>query len=380
MLLLVFSTCCMTVLFFTSGDNYTCNHTKLHTVQMSTLQGRPRSRVPPPIVVYGPGHERDDGLKTGDLVTVATRLFATSTAHAGVNQYEIKEEVGRGSYGSVRRAIDVTTGAEYAVKEFSKARMRRRQLQPRSPKLRHNNHEDHDGGTNYLYGNDTLAVVRKEASLLAQLRHDNIVSLVEVVDTGPRHDSVYMVLEWCALGPVQAAITAADEDACRRCFKGLAAAVAFMHAHGVVHRDIKPANLLVTSSGTVKLADFGLAVATTTNSVVTPTNPGLGTPAFLSPEVIAPALFAPGPATAADVWAMGVTLHVLVSGGTLPFTGPHAASVCDAIVSGPLPVASSSSLLAELETRLLDRNPQTRITAAAAHVHAWVTALAPPAS
>ncbi len=149
----------------------------------------------------------------------------------------------------------------------------------------------------------------REAQAAARLSHPNIV---QVFDIGEEAGLPFIVMEYVegeTLGDTLArerrvAPERAVEIA-RECCAGLACA----HAAGLVHRDIKPQNLLVTTDGTIKIADFGVAHAldqtrlTLTGSIV-------GTARYLAPEQTAG-----GPITpAADVYALGVVLYELLAG------------------------------------------------------------------
>lgn len=121
-----------------------------------------------------------------------------------LNQYSLGEAIGKGSFGSVVAAVDSQTGVNYACKEFSKARLRRRLMNermranrrsgmPRSPARSPSG----NSATPPLVGEeqeDSLALIRAEIAVLKRLRHPNIAGLVEVLDE-PAGDSLYMILE-----------------------------------------------------------------------------------------------------------------------------------------------------------------------------------------
>src|SRR5439155_14151745 len=102
----------------------------------------------------------------------------------------------------------------------------------------------------------------------------------------------------------------------------VAAALAFAHSEGIVHRDVKPSNVMLTSSGEVKVMDFGIARALGAPAGPTTTNAVLGTATYLSPEQ------AEGrPVDArSDVYALGVMLYEELTGRP-PFSGDTAVAV-----------------------------------------------------
>src|SRR5581483_1089050 len=126
---------------------------------------------------------------------------------------------------------------------------------------------------------------RREAQSAAMLNHPNIVS---VYDYGQERGTYYIVMEYVegrslrdiirSEGPLPAMTTA-------RIASEIAAALDFAHRHGVVHRDIKPGNVLITQSGQVKVADFGIAAnPTDAKQGLTQTGSVVGTATYFSPE------------------------------------------------------------------------------------------------
>jgi len=207
---------------------------------------------------------------------------------------------------------------------------------------------------------DPGAVARfvRERNALLRFRHPNVVTL---------HD---MIVEGDCLALVMDLIGGGDLGAYRRSRGGtlppgealgltaqVCDALAAAHAAGIVHRDLKPANVLL-DAGQVRLADFGIAriagesPATTTGVVV-------GTIGFMAPEVIR----GEEPTPACDVYAAGVTLYELLTGGP-PFTGQAAAVIHDHLETMPSQPAGLPGRLWTLLSACLSKDPAARPPAA----------------
>ncbi len=155
---------------------------------------------------------------------------------------------------------------------------------------------------------------RREAKNAAALNHPNIVS---IYDRGNAEDTYYIAMEYLdgrtlkelIVGHGQAPVRVAVEYA-----RQILSALRFAHRHGIVHRDIKPHNVLVDREGRVKVTDFGIARAGT--SQMTETGSIVGTAQYLSPEQ------ARGGEVdqRSDLYSLGVVLYELLTGKT-PFEG-----------------------------------------------------------
>ena len=204
-------------------------------------------------------------------------------------RYQLDEPIGTGGFSEVWRATDAVLSRPVAVKLLDPGHAR----QP-----------------------EALARFRAEARHAAAVWHENIAHIYDY-DEPADGLQPYLVMELVdgpslagvlAGGPVSAAWTM---DIVAQTAAGLQAA----HATGLIHRDIKPGNLLLASSGTVKITDFGISHAI--GSVpVTVTGVVMGTAEYLAPERIAGAQAGP----ASDLYALGVVAYECLAGAP-PFTG-----------------------------------------------------------
>ncbi|PGH18226.1 CAMKK/CAMKK-META protein kinase [Helicocarpus griseus UAMH5409] len=305
-----------------------------------------------------------------------------------INQYLIKQEIGRGSFGAVHLAID-QYGQEYAVKEFSKSRLRKRAQShvlrnPRairrpgvipagvglnSPLHRHpSGHEDEQGG-NPLY------LIKEEIAIMKKLHHNNLVSLIEVLDD-PTEDSLYMVMEMCKKGVIMKVGLGQgsdpyDDESCRCWFRDLILGIEYLHAQSIVHRDIKPDNCLLTNDDVLKVVDFGVSEMFEKDSHMF-TAKSAGSPAFLPPELCV-AKHGDVSGTAADIWSMGVTLYCLRY-GRIPFEKESIVELYASILNDEVNYGDEQDEdFKHLMSRILEKDPTKRIKMPELREHPWVT-------
>jgi serine/threonine-protein kinase len=155
---------------------------------------------------------------------------------------------------------------------------------------------------------------RREAKNAAALNHPNIVS---IYDRGEAEDTYYIAMEYLDGRTLKELIVsrgAAPMNVAIEYARQILSALRFAHRHGIVHRDIKPHNVLVDGEGRVKVTDFGIARAGT--SQMTETGSIVGTAQYLSPEQAKGGEVDPR----SDLYSLGVVLYELLTGKT-PFDG-----------------------------------------------------------
>lgn len=294
-----------------------------------------------------------------------------------INQYLLKDEIGRGSFGAVHLAVD-QEGQKYAVKEISKSRLRKRSQSQILRRRQSGGPFQRRSASEFLRAQEDgnpLYLIREEIAILKQLDHENVVNLIEVLDD-PEGDSLYMVLEMCEKGVVMKVGLDEStkpylEEQCRLWFRDMILGIEYLHAQGIVHRDIKPDNLLLTSDDVLKIVDFGVSEMFEKNTPMV-TAKTAGSPAFLPPELCV-AGHGDISGCAADVWSMGVTLFCLFF-GHLPFNYGGVMDLYNAIKNDTVCIPESTNpQLVDLFSKILEKDPAKRIKLLELREHPWVT-------
>ncbi|XP_031166559.1 calcium/calmodulin-dependent protein kinase kinase 1 isoform X2 [Sander lucioperca] len=303
--------------------------------------------------------------------TVESKRVSISDAQDCIqlNQYKLKSEIGKGSYGVVKLAYNEDDDKHYAMKLVSKKKLMKqcgfpRRPPPRGPKAA-------QGEQPKILG--PLERVYQEIAILKKLDHVNIVKLVEVLDD-PAEDNLHMVFELMPKGPVMEVPSdnPFSEEQTRLYFRDIILGIEYLHYQKIVHRDIKPSNLLLGDDGHVKIADFGVSNQFEGNDALLSST--AGTPAFMAPETLSDTRKSFS-GKALDVWAMGVTLYCFVF-GKCPFIDEYILALHNKIRTKLVDFPETPKISEELQTlilRMLDKNPDTRITMPEIKMDQWVT-------
>ncbi|MDH5671183.1 MAG: serine/threonine protein kinase [Myxococcales bacterium] len=206
---------------------------------------------------------------------------------------------------------------------------------------------------------DMVKRFRREARALANLRHENIVAIHDLVEKNNQHFMIMEYVDGIDLHELLKGGKGAPLDVALLVAAGVARALEHAHFRRVIHRDIKPSNIMVSLGGDVKLADFGLAKDLSVDDL-TQAGIVLGTPSYIAPEFLKGARATQH----SDIYALGVVLYECIS-GTRPFRGETTTQLFAAIAKGDRPrlrtVAPDCPRAVEkIVDRCMDNDPDKR--------------------
>ncbi|XP_055323910.1 serine/threonine-protein kinase ULK3 [Sitodiplosis mosellana] len=249
-----------------------------------------------------------------------------------LNDYELLEIIGSGSYSVVHRAKHKETKLSFAIKCVAKANLSKSST-------------------------DNLL---REIKLLKTLKHKHIV---EMIDFRWDEKSIYIIMELCDAGNLSTYIKrhcTLPETTCKFFMKQLASAMQYMRSNNISHFDLKPQNLLLIKAPTImlKVADFGFAQYLSLNEENTVIK---GSPLYMAPEILLKHCYNPS----ADLWSIGVILYECIFG-----RAPYSSKTLDELLQKVKvkqkitisPTAAISSDCRDIMTRLLVHEPEQRIS------------------
>jgi TolB-like protein/tRNA A-37 threonylcarbamoyl transferase component Bud32 len=244
-----------------------------------------------------------------------------------ISHYEITEKLGEGGMGVVYKARDTRLGRSVAIKVVNAEFTQR---------------------------------FEREARAISALNHPHICTLHDV---GEHEGSPYLVMEYVEGKPLKGPLPV---DQVLRYAVQIAQALAAAHKAGIVHRDLKPDNILLTTEGSVKVLDFGLAKLQPSlaedASTVTMTGPGVvaGTAPYMSPEQ------AKGEPVdgRSDIFSFGAVLYEVLSGRRAFRGETMGATLAAVITSEPPPLKEAPAGVARIVGKMLAKKREARYQSA----------------
>lgn len=258
--------------------------------------------------------------------------------HSSIGEYRVVNFLGAGGMGEVYRAVHSRIGRVAAVKMLAPTALENEGLAAR-----------------FL----------NEARIQAGLQHPNIATLYDFLEVNGQPCIIMEYVDGLTLYEQINAHGPLPPVEMLRVFRAVVEAVRHIHSFGIIHRDIKANNVKLSSSGQVKLLDFGIAKERTGQSL-TRTGVVVGTIEYIAPEQ----LEGHKADERSDIWALGVLLYQMAT-GCVPFTGNTVGEVCLKIVKAdyPPPARFNPSVppdVGVLISRCLKKNPAARYQSAQA--------------
>ncbi len=211
------------------------------------------------------------------------------------NRYQIISKIGQGGMAVVYRARDLKLERNVAIKLLKKE---------------------------YSQDAEFIERFKNEARSAAKLSHSNIVAAYDIVNSGERHYIVMELVEGITLRDYIARKGRLSNKETIGIALQTAEGLSEAHKNGIIHRDIKSQNIIISKEGRIKIGDFGIAKAASTNSN--------GQPVIGSAHYIAPEQAANGEADArSDLYSLGISMYEMIT-GRLPYQGDDAQEVIEA--------------------------------------------------
>jgi len=294
--------------------------------------------------------------------TTTARKSISSSEKRYINQYLLEEKLGRGSYGTVRKCKDITTGTTYAMKILNKKNLK--------------SMLKYTWTDNKMETSSALDSIEQEISIMKRLQHRNIVNLIEIIYS---EDVLYLILEYMPHGSLAEGgdkikmINSANNERLRRWMRDIVSGLAYLHSQRICHSDIKPENILIGDNDLLKLADFGISRFLDFGESKRVFKEKEGTLAYQAPECLLEHdnVFSLYPT---DIWALGITLYQLRY-GVLPFYADENELLIKKIVKEPvrIPTSEKDVTFVHLLQALLNKDPAERISIQKLCQHHWIT-------
>ena len=222
-----------------------------------------------------------------------------------LGRYEVIEKIGEGGMSVVYKAKDRLLNRYVAIKI----------LRPE-----------------FIRDEQFVENFRKESQAAAGLSHPNIVNVYDVGKEGNIHFIVMELIDGKSLSQVIEEKGKLDYNEAISIAKQVASALSLAHKNQIIHRDVKPHNILITNSGTAKLADFGIARAVSRESLAEGSEKIMGSVHYFSPEQARGAYVD----ERSDIYSLGIVLHEMLT-GKVPFDGDNPISIALMHINNPIP-------------------------------------------
>ena len=268
-------------------------------------------------------------------------LGIDENAESSLDKFQILQEIGSGSFGTVYKVIEKSTNQLFAMKSLSKA---------------------------YLKKKEMLKYAVSEIKIMKKLTHPFILFLHSAFETTT---NLYLFLEFCGGGDLEALLEKSKipYSVAKLIICEIILGLEFIHSVEIIYRDLKPSNILIDSAGHIRLADFGLATIYDNSCQIVSTL--VGSPAYIAPEIVASEKFN----KSCDLYSLGVVIHEILT-SKLPFEHQKIDLIFQNAREGKFFFSKTLSKSAlDLIKKLMRRKPEKRPSFAEIKSHQFFTGL-----
>lgn len=261
------------------------------------------------------------------------------------DKYELKEIIGKGKFGLVKKAINKESNELVAVKIISKLALSLEELQ----------------------------LAKQEVEILKICHNEYLIQLVDYYET---KEEFYIYLEYCSGKDLFSWFSnrkfKITEEQAKHIITQILYGVSYLHQHGIIHRDLKPENILLVDSSDfpkLKISDFGLSKIIGPDQVACES---YGTLSYASPEVLKNKPYN----EKSDIWTIGIMAYLFLV-GHLPFDGNSSKDIIEQTVFKNTPFPFNLWKEISMEARnfvelCLNKNPNKRISIKEALETSWI--------
>lgn len=291
-------------------------------------------------------HERDEPSQ-GSTASAAASKRKEREDPKRVGPWRIGKTIGKGSSGRVKIARHTVTRQYAAVKIVPKPRETQSNPAEKADKM--------------------LLGIEREIVIMKLIEHPNVLRLMDVWET---ESELYLIMEYVEGGElfdylVKKGRLHADEAL--HYFQQIVSGVDYCHRFNICHRDLKPENLLLDGEKNIKIADFGMAALERGGKLL---ETSCGSPHYASPEIVAGLTYH---GSSSDIWSCGIILYALLT-GRLPFDDENIRTLLAKVKLGKYTMPNElPSDAKDLISRMLEVEPEKRITMAEIQAHPWMT-------
>ncbi|KAJ8102803.1 kinase-like domain-containing protein [Lipomyces tetrasporus] len=328
------------------------------------------------------------------IVAEENELKSKLPTYPGLERWVLLEKMGDGAFSNVYKAQSKDTGELAAIKVVRKYDITSAES--------HRHHLGEEAKKQQKTVDKQRSSILKEVSILRQIDHPNVVSLIDFFESDSYYYIIMELLPGGELFHQIVRLTYFSEDLSRHVIVQVAEALKYLHEElGIVHRDIKPENILfypikfipskeiklrpgdedkvdegqfipgvgAGGIGKIKIADFGLSKVVWDSQTMTP----CGTVGYTAPEIVKDERYS----KSVDMWALGCVLYTLLCGFP-PFYDESIQSLTEKVARGQYTFLSPwwdpiSKCAKDLVSHLLTVDPERRYTIEQFLNHPWIT-------